>query len=253
MKTRFSTLSLLLIAVVLFSNCSKEDDNLIKLSSPTTITLHHEQTSQIDVISLLAVDYSSENEFHAKVTSSGKVTANYVGETTITLSNGNDSKSIKVIVEPRHNLYPSPCTDWGATKRDVIAMHGTPDYETDKGIGYENYSTSAPIAMFVFDDSGRLASSATMVKTSYSSILTDYLLERYMPAIVDTEEYTAMFINALTTEETTTAILLSIYNLSYFQVFYTDARNVASHSTRTIDNSNIKQLKEIADEMISNQ
>lgn len=253
MKTRFSTLSSLLIVVALLSSCSKDNNNLIKLSSPATITLHNEQTSQIDVTSPLTVNYSSENEFHAKVTSSGKITANYVGETIINLSNGKDSKSISVIVEPRYNLYPSPCTDWGVTKNEVIAMYGTPDYENDNGIGYSNYSTSAPVAMFVFDDNGKLASSAAMVKTSYSSNLTDYLLERYMPAVVDAEEYTAMFINALTAEETTTAILLAVYNLSYFQVFYTDARVVATRSTKAIDNSNIKRLQEIADEMISNQ
>ena len=249
MKTKFFTLSSLLITVSLLSSCSKEDDNLIMLSSPNTITLHHEQTEQIDAVSTLSIDYSSENEFHATVTNAGEIEANYVGETIINLTNGSDSKMVKVTVEPRYNLYPAPCSDWGATRSEVIAMYGTPDYETDYGIGYENYSTPAPMAMFVFDDNGGLSSSAILVKTSYSSTLTDYLLERYMTAAVDSEDYTAMFINALTLEKTTTAIMLSVYNLRHFQVFYTDARNVAS-STKAIGSSNRMQLEEIANKMI---
>ncbi|MBQ5958416.1 MAG: Ig-like domain-containing protein [Bacteroidales bacterium] len=67
-------------------SCNKE--KLITLTE-SSATLHHGETYQINAECENPILFSSENEYHAKVSSSGLVTANYIGNTTITLQSEN--------------------------------------------------------------------------------------------------------------------------------------------------------------------
>ena len=254
MKTKLFTLFTVLLCIVVFSSCSKDDEGgtEIKINTRMPITLNHKETLTIDATSVQTITYSSDNEFHAKVSRSGVVTANYVGETMIILDNGSDSKSIHLRVEPLYKLYETPSIEWGKTKREIIAKYGNPDSETDTAIGYMDYSTNAPIAMFLFDDNQRLKSSSVIVKIAYTSTLSNFLLERYMPIDVNAEEYTATFVNGLEIENVTTGINLSLYNLSYMMVIYFDARDT-SNTTRTIENIDIDDYTQIVESLIKNK
>ena len=106
--------------------------------------------------------------------------------------------------------------------------------------------------MFAFDSNDRLTSSAVMVKTAYASTLGDFLVERYMPIDVNTSEYTAMFVNGVSKEKITTAINLSVYNLSYLMVMYVDVRNAAKTKSSDAEAS-IDTYRDIAEKMLSSQ
>ena len=96
MKTKIFT-SVALVSALLFSSCSKDEDQSIhkdqsiQLQNQSPIVLQHEQNATIYAVSTEPISYNSENEFHAKVSNNGVITAQYVGETKIDLTNGFDS------------------------------------------------------------------------------------------------------------------------------------------------------------------
>ena len=251
MKTKIFT-SFVLVSTLLFSSCSKDEDQSIQLQNQSPIVLKYEQMATIDAVSTEPISYNSENEFHAKVSSNGVITAEHVGKTKINLTNGFDSKSIQVTVEPKYNLYETPNIEWGTTKSKIKTQYGTPDNEDADGFGYLNYSSSAPIAMFLFNSNDQLESCAIMVKMVYASTLTNFLLERYLPINVDTKDYTATFINNLTTAEKITSIGLLAYNLNYLEVIYFDASNIFNQ-TKSTSKTFINRYRNIAEKLISSQ
>lgn len=233
-KTLF--LAVLAAATIVLSGCGKEDDvdNSILLTSSNQ-TLFYDDEFQIDATSSLPITYTSEDEYHAKVSASGLVTAGRVGETNIVLSNGKDTKKIKITVRPESNLYPEPELTFGMTRAAVKSKLGTPDAETDAGLGWNNYSTNAPLLACVFDEADKLEAYSVMVKTAYASNLADFLLERYVPAALpDDEDIIAIFLNGLDTETANRAVFLRFYNVSYLMVMYTpfppDTRAATSYS-----------------------
>ncbi len=239
-KNKFKLRNVVAIAICLagttfFVGCDKEKDPDVILLKVTEKSLYHESEYQIEATSNSNITYLSENEYHAKVSESGLVTARFVGETNILLSNSEDSKKIKIIVNPLSNLYPEPNVNFGDTKSSIIAKLGTPDNETSTGIGYSGYSNSAPILMFLFDDSNKMTSYSLMVKSSYSSILADFLSERYL--VVSERDGLFMFINSLKPTTATKVIGLSLYNTSYWQVMYipnTTAKNTQIRSGKRL-------------------
>lgn len=242
-KTLF--LAVLAAATIVLSGCGKEDDvdNSILLTSSNQ-TLFYDDEFQIDATSSLPITYTSEDEYHAKVSASGLVTAGRVGETNIVLSNGKDTKKIKITVRPESNLYPEPELTFGMTRAAVKSKLGTPDSETDAGMGWTNYSTNAPILMCLFDEADKLESYSVMVKTAYSSELGTFLGERYVPFSIDEENYTILCVNGLTLDTATMLIGASVYNSSYWMVTYIPYTQ--SRSIGTVDYSEImKSIDEL--------
>lgn len=185
MKTKNFTLASLLFVAIL-SSCSKDEDQTIQVSNQSPMVLNYKQTAKINATSSQPISYRSENEFHAKVSNSGEITAMYIEETKINLSNDSDSKSIQVVAEPKFTLYKTPCIEWEMTRSQINTQYGKPNTEIASGIGYTTTSFSAPIIMFAFDSNDNLKTSAVMVKTAYASTLGDFLVERYMPIDVNT-------------------------------------------------------------------
>lgn len=243
------TLSYALLAcTMLLSSCSKDEDVSIIIQNENPIVLNHEETIQIKATSTLPLTYISENEYNAKVSTYGLITANYVGETKIKLTNGSEEKIIYVEVEPKYNLYETPCLEWGISKSEVINKYGSPDAETSQGVGYKSYSSAAPILTFLFDNSQKLMASSVLVKTGHGSTLADFLLERYMPISVDIDKYNASFVDALTPEQTNTLINITPYNLAYLQVLYVRA-DTESNKTKLSD-VNLNTHKELFNLML---
>lgn len=224
MRTLTNLFRIVFIAtlIVSFNSCDKDDADLISLSI-TEKTLNFEDEYQIEATSVSPITYSVENEYNAEVSETGLVTARFVGETNILLENAEDKKTFKVIVEPKYNLYPEPDVDFGDTKSSIIAQFGSDYIETSSVIGYSvigyiDYSSAAPIAMFTFDTNDKLTGYAIMVKSSYSTTLADFLLERYL--IVSERDGIYMFLNELNTTTATMAIGLQLYDITYWMVKY---------------------------------
>ena len=228
-------IAICLAGTTMFSGCNKDNNsNIISLKVSET-TLYHDDEYQIEATSNSKITYSSENEYHARISESGLVTAMFVGETNILLSNSEDSKTFKVIVKPKSNLYPEPNVTFGDSKSSIIAKLGTPNSTTSTGIAYSNYSNSAPILMFLFDSSNKMTSYVIMVRSAYSSALADFLLERYLPVAEQDGLY--MFINGLNVNTATMVVGLELYDSSYWMVGYLPNTTTKSAQLRGSKNS----------------
>lgn len=194
--------------------CKKE--KLITLLTTST-TLHHGEIYQISAQCDNPITYTSSNQYYAKVTSYGKITAQYVGTTTISLESEDDFKTFTVTVSPKSSLYPKPNIKFGETKSSVISKYGTPTY-TDSGIAYNNYSTNAPILLVLLDNNDRVTSYGVGVKSAYTSELADYLGERY--AIIGHDGDVFYYRNGLSASTSTMAVALTLYNVNYWLVAY---------------------------------
>ncbi len=218
----FSRVALLAIMVFLVG-CDGEIGGL-EITSSKNLTLNYDETSQIIVsgASSNGIVYESEDEYHARVTEGGMITGRCVGNTVVEIRDGHKTAEVAVKVVARENLYETPTLAFGiVSKSDIISLYGTPDEETDDVLAYKNYSPSADVLMFNFDERGKLESSLVAVKISYTSNLVDFLLERYIP--VHVEATSALFIDGLTLEEANTTIMLNMFNTSYMSVVYMDA------------------------------
>lgn len=81
--------------------------------------------------------------------------------------------------------------------------------------------------------------------------LTDFLLERYMPATFSEESYTALFVNAISLEKTTMLIGEQLYSVSLMNVVYMPYDNNTSKS-RTIEQKKdyINQTNELLETVL---
>jgi len=238
-------LILLTLMVAALWSCKKDEPDLIKLSIIEK-TLNHDDEYQIEAESRSPITYTIENEYHGKVSETGLVTARFVGQTDITLTNVEDTKSFKLIVAPTINLYPEPDVNYGMTKNEIITKFGTPYGTTSAVIGYDNYSSKAPQLLFLFDENDKLMAYSLYVKIAYVSDLLSFLEERYLLIDVNTKEYTTAFINGLTRETATLAIGTELYDLSYYMVIYIFMENLNKSATINTQTSVIDKLKESA-------
>lgn len=211
------TLCFLALLPLLSVSCSKDDepnrDITVEIAEQN---LYFGDEYQIQASSNTPITYSSNDEYHAEVSDSGLVTARFVGETSIVLSNENNSKEIPIVVKPKSNLYPKPNLDFGISKSNLISNLGAPDAETEEGIAYAGYSGAAPMVMYLFDENDELENVGVLVKTLYSSELGIFLSERYLPA--DPENL--IFVNALEASKITMLVGAELYNEEHWMVIY---------------------------------
>ncbi|MGY5353390.1 hypothetical protein [Wenyingzhuangia sp. IMCC45467] len=163
-------------------SCSTEEEYIhtdITLET-TKKTLYKGEKFQLKAISDLPLTYQSENDFHATVSTSGLLQAEYVGKTNIVISNNENTQSVNITVAPKSALYPEPLLDFTLSKTEVISLLGTPDEETETAITYNNYSEASPSITYSFNEKSIIKSVSVTVKNSYYSTLTNtHLNERY--------------------------------------------------------------------------
>lgn len=219
-------LPILLLAFmsIVFVSCNKE--KLITLSNTTT-TLHHGDTYQISAQCENPITYSSANEYHAKVSNTGLVTAQYVGRTTISLNSEDDNKSFTVIVSPTSNLYQEPNISFGDTRSTVISRLGTPDATMDNSIAYNDYSNAAQMLIVTFKND-RVDYYGVVVKSAYSSELATFLGERY--DFIGYSDDIFLYRNGLTENTTTMYVGMTLYNLNYWMLLYMSTDSMKSHN-----------------------
>ena len=109
----------------------------------------------------------------------------------------------------------------------------TPIKEGDDGLSYNGTGDESG-RIYLFKN-GKLSSSAMVVRYTYSSILADFLLERYMVIDVDKSKQTSTFVNGLTEETITMGIGTSIDG-NMFIVLYIPMTDIATRSIFQIGN-----------------
>lgn len=242
--------TLLLFIAVIALSCNKEEFDTISLNTLEK-NLNANEEYQIEANSNSGIIYTVENEFHLEVSALGLVTAKYVGETNVLLENAEDSKTIKIIVEPKYNTYPEPEFEFGETKSDIINTFGE-NYEEisleDDGnftlLGYNNYFNKAPIIFFVLDSDQKIASYAVLIHNEYITELAGFLTERYL-AYAEQDE-TFYFINQLEYENASLLLGLGAYDENFLIAQYFDTSTPDSiknyRTSNTITKPNMKDL-----------
>lgn len=221
-------LCMLMALPFVFTSCSDSDDNDdndengIKLEK-SEYKMNFQDKVQIEATSPSDIVYQSENEYVATVSTSGLITGGRVGETEIALSNGNGTKKVKVIIEPKSELYPEPEFPFGETRDNIIKKHGKPDAEDDESIVYKNYSSNTEAIMYMFDGKegkSKLTGISVLLKSSYSNTkeLAAHLAERYIMTSGE-GDLTLIGMNSSKVENATVLVGVQLFG-SYWGVMY---------------------------------
>lgn len=217
------------VAALLFVGCSKDDG--IKLTK-SEITLHFGEEYQIEAETDANLTFTSENQYHATVSEAGLVTALFVGETNIIVSDGSSSAILKVIVAPKSNLYEEPYLEWGSSTANVTKHCGTPDSTESDALIYMYPSETVDMLTYLFEND-KLNSVGVFVKSRHASELAKYLAERYLP-VTNTQQAGYVFVNGLNPESVTMLIAMK-QSGNYFIVMYVPYTDNARSEQMTQD------------------
>jgi len=213
------SLAALFMAAVVFASCSKEEEKSPEITlEKDSVTLTSGDEFLINATSDYDLTYKSEDEYHAKVDEKGLVTATYVGETNIVVSNTETSKKVKITVRPEYTLCEDLCPYLGMTKSQILSKFGEPYQTTEKYIRYKDYTSYVSLLVFTIEN-GVVTNITIAVSTSYMSMLISYLKERY--AFVSMQNDIYMYVNNTDETKITTMLGMMVYDAQYLAVTYT--------------------------------
>ena len=193
------------------------EEALITLET-TEATLHSGETFQIVAECEYPITYTSENEYYATVSEDGLVTANFVGNTTITLESESDSQTFEVTIEPVSDLYPEPEIEIGESKDAIIERFGDPSEEEEEIILYYGYAESSFLLMVAFDEEDLVQYYAVVMEFDYVEELETFLSERYM--FVNEQDGVKVYINALDVNDATLIVGSQVVEESFVMAVY---------------------------------
>ena len=206
------------MVAIVFASCSKEDEKSPEITiEKDNVTLVSGDEFLINATSDYDLTFKSEDEYHAIVDEKGLVTATYVGETNIVVSNTEKSKKVKITVRPEYDLYDDPSSYLGKTKSQVISKFGEPQRTTDNAILYSDYSYYATSLMFSFENDVVKYIYVTVDNKNMSKLV-KYLGERYVYIGQQNDIYS--YVNNVESSKVTTLISMTVYNASYMLVMY---------------------------------
>jgi len=207
---------LLFVLVLALASCSKDDDGDSITVDQTSLEMYSLDTHQITT-NQSSPTYTSENEYIAKVSVNGLITARHIGETYIDI---NGKRKVAVTIDAKYSLY-EPLHDATLTKSQVISKRGTPYSQKDTTLIYLEPNKETYAEMYTFSSStGKLESSA-IVYTTYRFLAFNYaLMERYEPITYDEDKYYFYYADALKASDVRLIVVTDLYNLNYCITMY---------------------------------
>lgn len=178
MKKTFYLFAIMAISMVALTGCQEEysvNTKSVSISSDGSYSL-------VVTPSDNGWTFESNNDLIASVSSTGLITANYVGNTSIVIKNAanNFTATCSVTVTPKYTMYREPYLNFGATKSNVKAYETRSLYKEETGsltfLGENSLITSA---IYLFENS-KLVCSGAQIPTSYASLLGSFCGERYV-------------------------------------------------------------------------
>lgn len=211
------TIYFALLGLAIISTSCQKDATPLSVT-PESISMYTEMTKQITATPSEGVTYESVDPFYADVNESGLVTANKVGKTNITVKSPNGVKSVPVTVMPKYTLYDDLTPYVNASLSTITSKFGS-NYTTatnsDGSITYTYKNPTSYAAGFGFIiKNGVCTSIMVAVSTANTSMLTDYLIERYY--IVGMQNNIFFFLD----HDKKVAIAMSVYSISAISVLY---------------------------------
>ena len=237
---KFNSIGLSLMTVVglgLFSCSSSSEDDGID-TTPITMYAGSDKTIEgADTISSLNkfVAYGSKNKIHGW----------HVGETTVTV---NGKKNIQVTIAPKYNLYEDPICEWGCSMDHVKKSQKQGSLNpksTDEILAYNDAGGATWLAYFF--KNGTLSSVMAIVASNHTTVLADYLSERYLilPLYQGKDTYFAGM-DGLDEDHAKTMVLMQLHDVNEWDVYYVP---YTKNSTRSIENN--KERKECIESLRS--
>lgn len=165
-----------MVCLMVLAGC--EVDKTIKLNSSSSVELRKNETHQISAESATQITYSSSDVTVAEVGQTGLVTAKSIGDATISLANGNDTKTVKVSVVGSGNLYEEPNINFGDTKDQVKKVLGDPHSDNGVTFVYAQYSYAA-LALMVDFEGNAVYRYGVLIDQLYVDEVDTFLRERY--------------------------------------------------------------------------
>lgn len=204
-----------------FMGCDSEGTEVALEVSPESIVLYSEGTTQITT-NVGDVAFVSNDTYYATVDDSGLVTANKVGKTSINVYSKNNGANrgvvIPVEVIPKYSIYPEIDGLIGKGLNDITRVMGS-NYVTsttsdgDMMYTYNQPTTYAAGIGFTLKN-GICSSIIVAIPTSYTTMISKYLLERYRLAGMQNDHY--FFVN----HGESVLIALTVYSTSMIAVMY---------------------------------
>ena len=231
------------MSVYLFSGCTEKEEAKLEVN-PSSVVVYSEGTQQLST-NVDNVTFSTKDDYYATVSSSGLVTGERVGSTEIVVKSSIGSVEVPIVILHKYSLYPDVDRLIGKSISDMVNLFGS-DYKTSTSssgnliYGY-TYPTSYADAIMFMMEGTTINSIGVLVSTSYTSMITKHLLERYKVAGMQNDMY--FFLN----HDEDVIIGLEVYNYKYIMVLYM-GRTSSKSMTYDIDFSKAIDFSTINDQ-----
>ena len=169
----------MVMAAVIFASCKEEEKSPEITLEKDSVTLTSGGEFLINATSDYDLTFKSEDENHAKVDEKGLVTAKYIGETNIVVSNSENSKKVKITVEPEYDICEDLCQYLFKTKSQIVSKFGDNYTLNENYIFYKDYTSYVSDLTFKIENDV-VKSVVILVDKSYWPTLEGYLKERYV-------------------------------------------------------------------------
>lgn len=172
-------LALFLISVLLFSACGNDDDNSIEYDGSKIINIVLLEELNLNASSNETLTYYSDNEMIVTVTNDGIIKGKNVGETNVTISNSENSITLRVVV----SLFEEPTFNFGISPRDIENIYGVPRFNFGDSIfiygsGNEWYSYAVWEMDFFFKNDEYIEADL-YIREDVNTRLNQFLTENY--------------------------------------------------------------------------
>lgn len=246
MKTKLLILSLTAVLSA-FISCKKDDGGGVELKTLTLSVVCGQKGQLLVSPSMDGCTFTSDQSLIASVSTKGEVKGITVGETTVSvlsLSNNVIGKC-KVTVTPQYSMYREPYLRFSASS-SLVKSYETRAVisETTKAINYNGENSNIKQLAYTFEN-GKYTGVVCLIPTAKLSLLTDFILERYVPVAVGSDDILAAFESV----DKKTTVGIFYYSTSYVGSMYVPYIDGNKSKTTDLD-SELIRYKELAIEIL---
>lgn len=231
------SLLLMVMTSYVLTACGSDGDEHGGLSiSPSSVSMHYEDTKQLNADG--ATSWTTSDEFVATVDTKGLVTGGHVGKAQIIASNGSASGLCDVEITPEYFLYDDPVLDWGISMSSVKSSVDKELVSSDTNSLIYKYTISGDPCLINYGfENNKLKSVLCLFSYTYYLRSAYYLVERYQPVYKGDDYYG--FMDAMKVEKAKTLVVFREYksgSTTLTQIIYGPATTSSSNVAKRAQN-----------------
>ncbi|MBE6314730.1 MAG: hypothetical protein E7079_07245 [Bacteroidales bacterium] len=187
---------------LVFASCEKNDEPIVL---PEGVSINVYETDALEV----AGEWTSSNEFVATVDKKGNVTAHHVGEAVLTVIDGTQTATCKVVVNPVNTSYTLPSFAWGSDVKAVKNYCSTltllEENTDEEGVCILSYLTGSDFPGYIYFVAPEGLAASSIVVDINDTENWEAFMYQYFADLEEDEEWFYL-INANTVAEATIAV-----------------------------------------------